>query len=394
MSGSISVNGSTSLGVITSPPSFSFDITSNKSTGVNYYLDGTSYWIGGEAISFDEWEGGTTTRNESMSQSTWNNLEDGEHTLYIKGVNGENTASITFIKNNSNTPDPLPPSYDPPAYNPPIYDPSSWYYPHSSDTIPPPSYPNFKDNEVVKMGILCKITNHNGEVKTEYIKQNKNYYEDWDIDTIPRYRDSSVISAYESGPYWSREQIKFVDADNSLDEWEWIKTTIDKKTFLISTTFAPQDYLYPLNEVIVSLKGTLFKLRSLTSKEWFKVDKSILEKMDWDGYYHTPTRTFMGKDDSYYNFLLDYTDDEFNKWMDNNLAKLKDEHFEAITYIPEKMKTHVISSRVSKWEYFSDYMNFGTVSTAVSWIPVLELVNTSPSIVLPDKDKEDKVIHL
>lgn len=220
MSGSISVNGSTSLGVITSPPSFSFDITSNKSTGVNYYLDDTSYWVGGQAIGFDEWDGGTATRNESMSQSTWNSLEDGEHTLYIKGVNGENTASITFIKNNSNTPDPLPPSYNPPAYNPPIYDPSSWYYPHSSDTIPPPSYPNFKDNEVVKMGILCKITNRNGEVKTEYIKQNKNYYEDWDINTIPRYRDGSVISAYESGPYWSREQIKFVDADNSLDEWE------------------------------------------------------------------------------------------------------------------------------------------------------------------------------
>ena len=402
MSGSISVNGSTSLGVITSPPSFSFDVTSNKSTGVNYYLDGTSYWIGGQAISFDEWDGGTTTISWSISQSTWDNIEDGKHTLYIKGINGENTASITFIKNNINTPDPLPPSYDPPSYNPPSYDPPAWNYPHSPDTIPPSSYPDFKDNEVVKMGVLQrtridKSTQLRGSIKilqkTSYESGRSINHESRSLCIYPRYRNGFIFS--QTGEEFE-DQITFVDTDIESEKWTWIKTTLNDKTVFISTTCAMDEYLFPLSDINVTLLGQNFKLRCLTVTEWQSINSSLLDKIDFGNkrinsntysIYYTVTR--QDTNDKDYSFLSLYNDDEYDKWI-NNASNYSNKTFTAMSYV-SKAKNEIVNWDVG-WKYRTIKYNF--IASDIRWIPVLELTNTSPSIVLPDKDKEDKVIHL
>lgn len=394
---SITVTSGTNLGTISEPPTVSYtvyDTNPGETFGVDYYLDVTQVWFGAMQFHVESYESSVTrTCTFTMSSGTWYDLWPGSHTIILRTVNGtglHSQATISFIKPGSSRPEPEQPYLPPTTINP---------------VNPPANLPTISDNEVVKMGILCRKYTEHGKEKVVYVKQkpSKLMFPDGHgtlfTDECPRYRDGSIINTY-----LPKDQMTFVDPENESDAWTWIKTTLPSgKTIFISTTFAVSGYIYPLTEIHVKLKSGKYILRNLTEQEWKSIDKAILEKIDFGNYvsgiyagdrysvYYVPTRTSDTKKDDYYNFLQKYNDKQYNDWI-KNFSNHKNERFKTMTYI-SAAKAKAVDSWREGWTY-REPISFIVSYSDLGWIPVLELKNTDPIIDLPDKHNSDPTVNI
>ena len=167
--------------------------------------------------------------------------------------------------------------------------------------------------------------------------------------------------------------------------------------------FYSSDYIYPLTEIRVKLKGGNYILRNLTVQEWKSIDKAILEKIDFGNYasgiyagdrysrYYVPTRTSDTKKDDYYDFLQKCSDKQYNDWI-KNFSNHRNERFKTMTYV-SAAKAKAVSSWREGWTY-REPISFKRCYSDLGWIPVLELVNTDPIIDLPDKHNSDPTIDI
>ena len=392
---SITVTSGTNLGTISEPPTISYtvyDTNPGETFGVDYYLDVTQVWFGAMQFPVEPYESGVTrTCTFTMSSGTWYDLWPGSHTIILRTVNGtglHSQATISFIKPGSSRPEPEQPYLPPTTINP---------------VNPPVNHPTYSDNEIVKMGVLRRIRNSNGEQEVKYVPQRTSQnlvYQNLFIENGQRYRNGYlVIPGYNPD-----EQVTFVDARNDSEKWSWIKTTLPNgKIIFISTTFGPSEYLYPLSEVHVTLGGVKYILRNLTQKEWLSIDKSTLEKIDFGnpdnnlaGGSHytkdyivtrTPTDETSGET---YDFLRNYSDSQYNSWI-KNVANYENKSFLTMTYVSDS------KARVTGWDKGWSYggsMDYDYIRSETAWIPVLELANTDPIIDLPDKRNNDPTVNI
>ena len=394
---SITVTSGTDLGPISEPPTVSYtvyDTNPGQTFGVNYYLDTTFLWFGGNNFLVESYESSVTrTCTFTMSSSAWYDIPPGSHKIILQTENGtelHSQATISFIKASGIYSGPGQPSYVSP--------------PTSIDPINPPvDHPTFSDNEVVKMGVLRRIRNKNGKQEIEYVAQRTSRYllrQDSFIENKERYRNGYLVNP----GYKPDEQITFVDARNDSEKWSWVKTTLPNgKIIFISTTFGPFEYIYPLSEIRVTLGRAKYILRNLTKKEWLSIDKSILEKMDFGNpdnnlaggihytIYRVITRTPSNEGSKEtYSFLRNYSDSQYNSWI-SKTSNYRNKSFLTMTY------TSNAKANVTKWDKGWSYgssLGYGTVSTDTAWIPVLELENTDPIIDLPDKENNDPTINI
>ena len=392
---SIVVTSGTDLGLINEPPTVSYtiyDTDPGQTLGVDYYLDVTLVWFGAMQFHVESYESSVTrTCTFTMSSGVWYDLWPGSHTIILRTVNGtglHSQATISFIKPGSSRPEPEQPYLPPTTINP---------------VNPPVNHPTYSDNEIVKMGVLRRIRNSNGEQEVKYVPQRTSQnlvYQNLFIENGQRYRNGYlVIPGYNPD-----EQVTFVDARNDSEKWSWIKTTLPNgKIIFISTTFGPSEYLYPLSEVHVTLGGVKYILRNLTQKEWLSIDKSILEKMDFGnpdnnlagGYHYTKdyvvTRTPSDETSGEtYDFLRNYSDSQYNSWI-RNVANHENKSFLTMTYVSDS------KARVTGWDKGWSYggsMDYDYIRSETAWIPVLELANTDPIIDLPDKRNNDPTVNI
>ena len=393
---SITVTSGTNLGTISEPPTISYtvyDTNPGETFGVDYYLDVTQVWFGAMQFPVEPYESGVTkTCTFTMSSGTWYDLWPGSHTIILRTVNGtglHSQATISFIKPGGSRPEPEQPYFPPTTIDP---------------VNPPVNHPTFSDNEVVKMGVLRRIRNKNGEQEIEYVAQRTTryqlLYQHSFVENTERYRNGYLVNP----GYKPDEQITFVDARNDSEKWSWVKTTLPNgKIIFISPTFAPSEYIYPLSEIRVTLGGVKYILRNLTKKEWLSIDKSILEKMDFGNPdssvaggnhyqdYHIITRTPSDEGSKEtYNFLRNYSDSQYNSWI-SKTSNYRDKSFLTMTY------TSDVKANITKWDKGWSYgtnLWYGASSSKTAWIPVLELENTDPIIDLPDKENNDPTINI
>lgn len=393
---SITVTSGTNLGTISEPPTISYtvyDTNPGETFGVDYYLDVTQVWFGAMQFHVESYESSVTrTCTFTMSSGTWYDLWPGSHTIILRTVNGtglHSQATISFIKPGSSRPEPEQPYLPPTTINP---------------VNPPVNHPTFSDNEVVKMGVLRRIRNKNGEQEIEYVAQRTTryqlLYQHSFVENTERYRNGYLVNP----GYKPDEQITFVDARNDSEKWSWVKTTLPNgKIIFISPTFAPCEYIYPLSEIRVTLGGVKYILRNLTKKEWLSIDKSILEKMDFGNPdssvagsihyqdYHIITRTPSDEGSKEtYNFLRNYSDSQYNSWI-SKTSNYRNKSFLTMTY------TSDVKANVTKWDKGWSYgtsLWYGASSSKTAWIPVLELENTDPIIDLPDKRNSDPTVNI
>lgn len=395
---SITVTSGTNLGTINEPPTVSYtvyDTNPGETFGVDYYLDVTQVWFGAMQFHVESYESSVTrTCTFTMSSSTWYDLWPGSHKIILRTVNGtglHSQATISFIKPGGSRPEPEQPYFPPTTINP---------------VNPPVNYPTFSDNEVVKMGVLRHVHLEQGKEEVTLVKQAPSKiifpdrYGSLFVEVEPRYRNGYTVDRFHL-----KEQITFVDTDDKTYEWTWLKTTLPNgKTIFISTTFAPSEYLYPLTEIHVKLKGCKYILRNLTEQEWKSIDKSILSKIDFgnpvganvmyggENYtkYYIVTRTSTNHADNYYDFLRKYNDNQYKSWIDN-YSNHTSERFKTMTYISEA------KSKATSWQQGWSYrepVEYNRSYSDLAWIPVLELENTDPIIDLPDKRNSDPTINI
>ena len=395
---SITVTSGTNLGTISEPPTISYtvyDTNPGETFGVDYYLDVTQVWFGAMQFHVESYESSVTrTCTFTMSSGTWYDLWPGSHTIILRTVNGtglHSQATISFIKPGSSRPEPEQPYLPPTTINP---------------VNPPVNHPTFSDNEVVKMGVLRHVHLKQGKEEVTLVKQAPSKiifpdrYGSLFVEVEPRYRNGYTVDSFHL-----KEQITFVDTDDEAYEWAWIKTTLPNgKTIFISATFAPSEYLYPLSEIHVKLKGCNYILRNLTEQEWKSIDKSILSKIDFgnpvganvmyggENYtkYYIVTRTSTNHADNYYDFLRKYNDNQYKSWIDN-YSNHTSERFKTMTYISEA------KSKATSWQQGWSYrepVEYNRSYSDLAWIPVLELKNTDPIIDLPDKHNSDPTVNI
>lgn len=395
---SITVTSGTNLGTISEPPTVSYtvyDTNPGETFGVDYYLDVTQVWFGANQFTVESYESSVTrTYTFTMSSSIWYDLWPGSHTIILRTVNGtglHSQATISFIKPGSSRPEPEQPYIPPTTINP---------------INPPVDLPTFSDNEVVKMGVLRHVHLEQGKEEVTLVKQAPSKiifpdrYGSLFVEVEPRYRNGYTVDRFHL-----KEQITFVDTYDKTYEWAWVKTTLPNgKTIFISTTFAPSEYLYPLSEIHVKLKGCNYILRNLTEQEWKSIDKSILSKIDFgnpvganvmyggENYtkYYIVTRTSTNHADNYYDFLRKYNDNQYKSWIDN-YSNHTSERFKTMTYISEA------KSKATSWQQGWSYrepVEYNRSYSDLAWIPVLELENTDPIIDLPDKRNSDPTINI
>ena len=394
----IIINGPTQYGNVSDPFTISYsvyDTDPGGDLGLDFFLDNTCVWFDSKKFDVNPYDHEVWRHGEyTIPSSVWIDIYDGPHTIIIETRNGTNyfynQAFITFTRTG----------------NPKRGDSSLSTGINPLD--PPSNLPTISDNETVKMGILCRKYIDHGKEKIVYVKQkpSKLMFPDGHgtlfTDNNPRYRDGSVINTGD--PYLPKDQMTFVDPQNESDAWTWIKATLPSgKTIFISTTFAVSDYIYPLTEIRVKLKSGNYILRNLTVQEWKRIDKAILEKIDFGNYasgiyagdryskYYVPTRTSDTKKDDYYNFLQEYSDKQYNDWI-KKLSNHRNERFKAMTYI-STAKAKAVDSWKEGWSY-NVPIHYGMSYSDLSWIPVLELVNTDPIIDLPDKHNSDPTIDI
>lgn len=393
---SITVTSGTNLGTISEPPTVSYtvyDTNPGETFGVNHYLDRTSLWFGAIQFAVEPYESSVTRTNTfTMSSASWIDVYDGPHTIILRTENGtglRSQATVSFIRTGNPEPEPEQPYLPPTTINP---------------VNPPVNHPTFSDNEVVKMGVLRRIRNKNGEQEIEYVAQRTTryqlLYQHSFVENTERYRNGYLVNP----GYKPDEQITFVDARNDSEKWSWVKTTLPNgKIIFISPTFAPCEYIYPLSEIRVTLGGVKYILRNLTKKEWLSIDKSILEKMDFGNPdssvaggihyqdYHIITRTPSDEGSKEtYNFLRNYSDSQYNSWI-SKTSNYRNKSFLTMTY------TSDVKANVTKWDKGWSYgtsLWYGASSSKTAWIPVLELENTDPIIDLPDKRNNDPTVNI
>ena len=394
----IIINGPTQYGNISNPFTISYsvgDTDPGESLGIDFFLDDVRVWFDSKKFdvnSYDHevWHHGKYT----IPSNIWIDIYDGFHTIIIVTRNGTNyltsQAVISFTRTG----------------NPKRGD--SSLSTGINPLNPPANLPTISDNETVRMGILCRKYTDHGKEKVVYVKQkpSKLMFPDGHgtlfTDNGPRYRNGSVINTEDS--YLPKDQMTFVDPQNESDAWTWIKTTLPSgKTIFISTTFASSDYIYPLTEIRVKLKGGNYILRNLTVQEWKSIDKAILEKIDFGNYasgiyagdrysrYYVPTRTSDTKKDDYYNFLQKYNDKQYNNWI-KNFSNHRNERFLTMTYI-SAAKAKAVDSWREGWTY-REPIAFKRCYSDLGWIPILEMVNTDPIIDLPDKYNSDPTVNI
>ena len=394
----IIINGPTQYGNISNPFTISYsvhDTDPGESLGIDFFLDDVRVWFDSKKFdvnSYDHevWRHGKYT----IPSSVWIDIYDGFHKIIVVTRNGTNyltsQAVISFTRTG----------------NPERGD--SSLSTGINPLNPPSNLPTISDNETVKMGILCRKYTDHGKEKVVYVKQkpSKLMFPDGHgtlfTDNRPRYRNGSVINTED--PYLPKDQMTFVDPQNESDAWTWIKTTLPSgKTIFISTTFASSDYIYPLTEIRVKLKGSNYILRNLTVQEWKSIDKAILEKIDFGNYasgiyagdrysrYYVPTRTSDTKKDDYYDFLQKYSDKKYNNWI-KNFSNHRNERFLTMTYI-SAAKAKAVDSWREGWTY-REPISFIACWSDLGWIPILEMVNTDPIIDLPDKHNSDPTIDI
>ena len=395
---SITVTSDTNLGTISEPPTISYtvrDTNPGQYFGVNHYLDRTTLWFG--AIQFDvkSYESNVTKTNTfTVSSATWFDIYDGPHTIILRTENGtglRSQATVSFIRTGNPEPEPEQPYLPPTTINP---------------INPPVDLPTFSDNEVVKMGVLRHVHLKQGKEEVTLVKQAPSKiifpdrYGSLFVEVERRYRNGYTVDRFHL-----KEQITFVDTYDKTYEWAWVKTTLPNgKTIFISTTFAPSEYLYPLTEIHVKLKGCKYILRNLTEQEWKSIDKSILSKIDFgnpvganvmyggENYtrYYIVTRTSTNHADNYYDFLRKYDDKQYKSWIDN-YSNHTNERFKTMTYVSEA------KSKATSWQQGWSYrepVEYNRSYSDLAWIPVLELENTDPIIDLPDKRNSDPTINI
>ena len=400
---SITVTSGTKLGTISEAPTISYtvrDTNPGQYFGVNHYLDRTTLWFGAIQFDVESYESNVTKTNTfTVSSATWIDIYDGPHTIILRTENGtglRSQATVSFIR--TGNPEPKPdPEPDP--------EPEQPYLPPTTinPVNPPVNHPTYSDNEIVKMGVLRRIRNSNGEQEVKYVPQRTSQnlvYQNLFIENGQRYRNGYlVIPGYNPD-----EQVTFVDARNDSEKWSWIKTTLPNgKIIFISTTFGPSEYIYPLSEIHVTLGGVKYILRNLTQKEWLSIDKSTLEKIDFGnpdnnlaGGSHytkdyiitrTPTNETSGET---YDFLRNYSDTQYNSWI-KNTANHENKSFLTMTYVSDS------KARVTGWDKGWSYgssMDYDYIRSETAWIPVLELANTDPIIDLPDKRNNDPTVNI
>lgn len=393
---SITVTSDTNLGTISEPPTISYtvyDTNPGETFGVDYYLDRTTLWFGAMQFVVEPYESSVTRTNTfTVSSATWVDIYDGPHTIILQTENGtglRSQATVSFIRTGNPKPEPEQPHLPPTTINP---------------INPPVNHPTFSDNEVVKMGVLRRIRNKNGEQEIEYVAQRTTryqlLYQHSFVENTERYRNGYLVNP----GYKPDEQITFVDARNDSEKWSWVKTTLPNgKIIFISSTFAPCEYIYPLSEIRVTLGGVKYILRNLTKKEWLSIDKSILEKMDFGNPdssvaggihyqdYHIITRTPSDEGSKEtYSFLRNYSDSQYNSWI-SKTSNYRNKSFLTMTY------TSDVKANVTKWDKGWSYgtsLWYGASSSKTAWIPVLELENTDPIIDLPDKRNNDPTVNI
>lgn len=393
---SITVTSGTNLGTISVAPTISYtvrDINPGNTFGVNHYLDRTTLWFGAMQFVVEPYESSVTRTNTfTVSSAIWVDIYDGPHTIILRTENGtglRSQATVSFIRTGNPKPEPEQPHLPPTTINP---------------INPPVNHPTFSDNEVVKMGVLRRIRNKNGEQEIEYVAQRTTryqlLYQHSFVENTERYRNGYLVNP----GYKPDEQITFVDARNDSEKWSWVKTTLPNgKIIFISPTFAPCEYIYPLSEIRVTLGGVKYILRNLTKKEWLSIDKSILEKMDFGNPdssvaggihyqdYHIITRTPSDEGSKEtYSFLRNYSDSQYNSWI-SKTSNYRNKSFLTMTY------TSDVKANVTKWDKGWSYgtsLWYGASSSKTAWIPVLELENTDPIIDLPDKRNNDPTVNI
>ena len=394
----IIINGPTQYGNISNPFTISYsvgDTDPGESLGIDFFLDDVRVWFDSKKFdvnSYDHevWHHGKYT----IPSNIWIDIYDGFHTIIIVTRNGTNyltsQAVIAFTRTG----------------NPKRGD--SSLSTGINPLNPPANLPTISDNETVRMGILCRKYTEHGKENVVYVKQkpSKLMFPDGHgtlfTDNGPRYRNGSVINTED--PYLPKDQMTFVDPQNESDAWTWIKTTLPSgKTIFISTTFASSDYIYPLTEIRVKLKGGNYILRNLTVQEWKSIDKAILEKIDFGNYasgiyagdrysrYYVPTRTSDTKKDDYYDFLQKRSDKQYNNWI-KNFSNHRNERFLTMTYI-SAAKAKAVDSWREGWTY-REPIAFKRCYSDLGWIPILEMVNTDPIIDLPDKYNSDPTVNI
>ena len=384
---SITVTSGTNLGTISSPPTISYtatDTNPGSTFGVDYYLDQTSIWFGAMQFVVNSYDYSVTeSKSFTIPSATWFDIYDGSHTIILivrNGTNYTSRATVTFTR----TGNPKPSSSN------------STNYPTTINPINPPvNLPTFGDNEVIKMGTL-RVTEGSNSVDYAQTTSKRALYKD--VTRIyPRDRNGWEI-VYPSTR--SSQRVQFVDTNDESKKWTWVKTTLPNgKIIFIATTFAPAEYIHPLTEIRTRLNGVDYILRNLSQQEWLSIDTAVLEKIDFgnpdtdlaggSSYSRCSVITRTRDDDKDTSPMTNLNDlDWYNLWKNN---------YPSGTYYVTMSYTSAAKAKSTGWPQGWGYLapiSESSVRTNLSWIPVLELKNTDPTIDLPDKNNSDPTVNI
>ena len=387
---SITVTSSTNLGTISSPPTISYtatDTNPGSTFGVDYYLDQTSIWFGAMQFAYDAWET-KVTRSESFTipSGTWVDIYDGDHTIILIVRNGTkytNQVTVRFTRTGNPKPSSSGSS-------------NTVYYPTTINPInPPANLPTFGDNEVVKMGTL-RVTEGSNSVDYAQTTTKRAVYADI-IYTFPRDRNGWEIVYPQTR---SSQRVQFVDTNDESKKWTWVKTTLPNGNIIfIATTFAPAEYIHPLTEIRTRLNGVDYLLRNLSQREWLSIDTAVLDKIDFG---NPDTNLAGGSNYSRCSMVTRTTDDDkdisvMTSLNDLDWYNLWKRDYPAGTNYVTMSYTSAAKAKSTGWPKGWGYLapiSESSVRTNLSWIPVLELKNTDPTIDLPDKNNNDPTVNI
>ena len=280
-----------------------------------------------------------------------------------------------------------------------------------------PINPNHGDNETVKIGgFHCtrKSLKDENQIKTQVINQFSSYgfctpnehfvgifdtpgddifgdKDDLLVKRGPRDEDGWLITPVNT----YNERIYFAHTDEELKQWSWVKTTVGETVFYISTTAAPTDFLHPTSNINIYIDGLTYKLRCLTQKEWMSIDEFTLEKVDFGNYMMNSWHNYKIITSTKHNDLdrSVLVDDAEVKYYNERFKGKADENYVCMTYI-NKAKAEAMECR-SGWSQVCPIRpDYNDNRNDVFWIPVLELINDIPEIILPDRNKDNPVIYL
>ena len=384
-------------GTIYISPTIMFHIQGSNVSylNVDIYLDNKKLCF--DSFRFDTYAWDFVTFKQytyTISEEVWEKIYDGSHKIIFVVTDSNNMtaeAEVVFVR----------------SQNP---------FKEGCQTLVP-SNPSRGDNEAVKIGgFHCtrKSLRDEANTKTVVINQfssygfctpNNHFDGIFDVPGEDVFGDDDRLLV-KRGPRdnngWLKtpvstynERIYFAHTDDELKKWSWVKTSMNGKIFYISTTAAPTDFLHPTSNIDIYIDGLTYKLRCLTQKEWMSIDEFTLEKVDFGNYMMNAWHSYKIITSTKHNDLDKNVlkNDEEIKYYNERLKGKAEENYVCMIYV-NKAKAEAMNCR-SGWSQACPIRpDFDDNRYDVFWIPVLELINDVPVIVLPDKNKDNPVIYL